>query len=372
VLDLALPADAPGGPPAHAATIAEVRRQYPKVKIVFISPRADFAARLAAIRAGGVAYFTRPVDVGALVERLDALTERGDGEPYRILVLDDDQELALFNADVLRRAGMRVLTLDDPLAIMEPLARFQPDLILMDLYMPACTGLELAAVLRQHEGYISTPIVFLSTELDTEQQLAALDLGGDEFLTKPINPRHLVAAVRARARRGRLLGSLIAYDSLTGLLNHGILKQRIESEVLRAGREGFPLAYAMLDLDRFKRINDTYGHAAGDRLLRSLALFLKQRLRRTDVIGRYGGDEIAVLLPHTDGETARRVLAAVCESFADLHHRSGGEVFTTSFSCGIAMFPGAGSAERLVAAADEALYAAKRAGRNRVEVWQPA
>ena len=363
--------DAPTPPSDRAQRIASLRRRSPAVKIAFLSSRTDLEARLEAVRAGGEAFFTKPVDVGTLVERLDLLTGHGPGEPYRILILDDDPDLALYYAEVLTAAGMQAMASGNPLEIMDSIAAFQPDLILLDVYMPACAGSEIAAVLRQREGTLSTPVVFLSTENGIDEQLAALSLGGDEFLTKPIAPWHLVAAVTARARHARLLRSLIAKDGLTGLLNHSTLIQRIESEVSRASRFGGTLSCAMLDVDHFKQINDTHGHAAGDRLLRSLSLFLKQRLRRSDIIGRYGGDEIAVLLPHTDSETAHQVVSGICQSFAQIRHHAGAETFTATLTGGIATYPGLSTPEMLIEAADHALYTAKRAGRGRVEIYSP-
>ncbi len=363
--------DAPTPPPDRAQRIASLRRRNPAVKIAFLSSRTDLEARLEAVRAGGEAYFTKPVDVGTLVERLDLLTGHGPGEPYRILILDDDPDLANYYAEVLTAAGMQAMATGNPLEIMDSIAAFQPDLILLDIYMPACAGSEIAAVLRQREGTLSTPIVFLSTENGIDEQLAALTLGGDEFLTKPIAPRHLVAAVAARSRHSRLLRSLIANDGLTGLLNHSTLIQRIESEVSRACRFGGTLSCAMLDVDRFKQINDSHGHAAGDRLLRSLSLFLKQRLRRSDIIGRYGGDEIAVLLPHTDSATAHQVVSGICQSFAQIRHHVGTTTFTATLTGGIATYPALQTPEMLIEAADHALYTAKRAGRDRVEIYTP-
>jgi diguanylate cyclase (GGDEF)-like protein len=363
--------DAPTPPPDRAQRIASLRRRNPAVKIAFLSSRTDLEARLEAVRAGGEAFFTKPVDVGTLVERLDLLTGHGPGEPYRILILDDDPDLASYYAEVLTAAGMQAMASGNPLEIMDSIAAFQPDLILLDVYMPACAGSEIAAVLRQREGTLSTPVVFLSTENGIDEQLAALTLGGDEFLTKPIAPRHLVAAVAARSRHSRLLRSLIANDGLTGLLNHSTLIQRIESEVSRASRFGGTLSCAMLDVDHFKQINDSYGHAAGDRLLRSLSLFLKQRLRRSDIIGRYGGDEIAVLLPHTDSATAHQVVSGICQSFAQIRHHVGATTFTATLTGGIATYPALQTPEMLIEAADHALYTAKRAGRDRVEIYSP-
>ena len=359
------------GPQAGAKVIEELRRKRSPGEpphVVFLSVRSDLEARLAAVRAGGEAYFTKPVDIGSLVEKLDLLTERHTGSPYRILVVDDDPDLAVEYAVVLDAAGMETEAICNPLELMEPLYSFKPDLILMDVHMQGCSGPELAAVLRQQESYLSTPIIFLSNEDGLDEQLAALDHGGDEFLTKPVEPGHLVASVAARARRGRTLRSLISHDGLTGLLNHSNLKLHLETELARAGRDETEVAYAMIDLDLFKSINDTHGHAAGDRLLRSLGLFLRQRLRRSDILGRYGGDEMAVILPRTSGPLAVQVLERIRASFSELLHRVGDEDISATISCGVATYPDHPNAELLAKGADAALYKAKRAGRNRVEL----
>jgi diguanylate cyclase (GGDEF)-like protein len=358
--------EGPGGgvETRRLATLGQGDGEAPKR--VILSSRLDLAARLEAVRAGGDAYLTKPVEAGLLAETLDRLTGGGPADPYRILIVEDDAELATLYAEALEAAGMRAAVVSDPMDVMAPLTRFQPDLILMDLYMPGCIGPELAAVLRQQDGYVGTPIVYLSTEAGLERQIAAINAGGDEFLTKPIAPAHLVAAVAARARRGRLLATRIAYDGLTGLLNHSHLKQQIEIELAQAGRERWQVAYAMIDVDRFKSINDTFGHTAGDRLLKSLARLLRQRLRRSDVVGRYGGDELAVLLPHTDGLTARRVLDEIRESFSHLRLSAGGREMAATLSCGVAVYPACPSPRELVEAADAALYEAKGGGRNRV------
>lgn len=359
------------GPLAGARTIEGIHRSSvpgAPPRVIFLSLRSDLEARLAALRAGGDAYFTKPVDIGSLVEKLDLLTERHAGSRYRVLIVDDDPDLAVEYAVMLDAAGMETEAICEPLQVMEPLYSFRPDLILMDVHMNGCTGPELAAVLRQQETYLSTPIIFLSGEEDPDEQLAAIDLGGDEFLTKPVDPGHLVSAVASRARRGRTLQSLISHDGLTGLLNHTNLKLHLEAELSRASRDDTEVAYAMIDLDLFKSINDTWGHAAGDRLLRSLGLFLRQRLRRSDVMGRYGGDELAVILPRTNGPTALQVLERIRAGFSELRHRVGETEIGATLSCGIATYPKNPTSGLLVQAADTALYKAKRAGRNRVEL----
>ncbi len=352
--------------PENAGQLAGLGPVHETPKRIFLSSRGDLAARLEAVRLGGDAYLTKPVEAGLLAETVDRLTGGSPADPYRVLIVEDDAEMATLYARALEEAGMKVVIESNPMVVMAPLSHLQPDLILMDLYMPGCTGPELAAVLRQQEGTIGTPIIYLSAEEGLAQQIAAINAGGDELLTKPIATGHLVAAVKARARRGRLLATRIAYDGLTGLLNHSHLKQQTEIELSRADREGWEVAYAMIDVDRFKSINDAFGHTSGDRLLKSLARLLRQRLRRSDVLGRYGGDELAVLLPHTDGPTARRVLDEIRDSFSRLRLLVGGREMSATLSCGVAVYPARPTAQDLVEAADAALYEAKGGGRNRV------
>lgn len=351
---------------AGAQELSRLRRSLRSpMKLLFLSSHGDLESRLAALRAGGEAYFTKPVDVAALVDQLDLLTGP-PAEPYRALVVESDDELAGECAGALRAAGLQVAVEIDPERFLEALATSRPDVVLLGLELPGCGGAELAEILHQIEGHVGTPVLFLAPAGSGEDRLTALELGGDELLTRPIDPLHLIAAVTTRARRGRRLASLISYDSLTSLLNHANLKQQLEAELARAARERVAVAFAMLDLDRFKSINDAHGHAAGDRLLRTLALFLKQRLRRSDLVGRHGGDEIGIIFPHTDGPTARAVLDNLRESFSRLQQSDAGAGLSVTWSGGIAVFPDFPTAELLVEGAERALAAAKSAGRNRV------
>lgn len=331
--------------------------------VIFFSSRPDFEARLASVRAGGAAYFTKPIDIDQLAEKLDVLTGRRPRRPYRILVVDDDEQLAELYARTLRAGGMQAKTCTNPLLVMEELSGHEPDLVLLDYHMPDCNGPELARTLRQAEGYESLPIVFLSTEADRDLQIRALTAGGDEFLTKPIEPRHLVVAVANRAERGRQLQGLVDHDGLTRLLNSASLKRNLQIEIARARRLRRPLSFAMLDIDFFKQVNDARGHVAGDRILVTLANLLSDRLRITDVIGRWGGDEIGVVLPQTTAREALLAIEPIRRQFAELELDSRRSV---SFSCGIADLAADATDVAFVEAADAALYRAKLEGRNRI------
>ncbi|MCP4352460.1 MAG: diguanylate cyclase [Desulfobacterales bacterium] len=337
------------------------------LNVVFISVLSDLNARLLAVRAGGVAYFHKPVDLSRLIDTLDHLVE-GDPEPSRILIVDDSWFMTEKYKLVLQKAGMEARTVNDPLKIMEPLEEFRPDLILMDMYMPECSGLELAKVIRQQEAFVSVPIVYLSGETDIDVQLEAMIPGGDDFLTKPIKSRHLILSVTSRVTRSRILRSFMIRDSLTGLLNHTRIKEHLDIEVERAKRGQGQMAFAMIDIDKFKSVNDTYGHPVGDQVIKSLSRLLKQRLRKTDIVGRYGGEEFAAILPETDGAGAKKVLDELRIAFGQIRHQHEHTDFTVTISCGVAAFPDFPSAASLNEAADQALYQAKNTGRNRVEI----
>ncbi len=252
--------------------------------------------------------------------------------------------------------------------VMEVLDEFSAELILMDINMPGASGEEVAQVLRQQEVHVSVPIVFLSGETDKNRQLAAMSHGGDDFLVKPIRPEHLVAAVSSRVERYRVLRNFMVRDSLTGLLNHTKTKEQLNVEVERAKRQNRPLTFAMIDLDHFKKVNDTYGHPTGDKVLKSLARLLQQRLRKVDVIGRYGGEEFAVILADTSGPDAARIMNSIREDLSQIIQHGEEAEFTVTFSCGLASFPEFSTPEAINSAADEALYQAKRNGRNRVMI----
>lgn len=340
-----------------------------KLPLLFFSHAdTDTPTRLAAVRAGGQEFFTGTLDASSLIERIEVLTHVSQYDPYKVLIIDDSRAQATHTERVLNSAGIVTRTLTEPIQAMSELADFQPDLIILDMYMPACNGPELAKVIRHNDRYVSVPIIYLSAEDDLDKQLDAMSEGGDDFLTKPIKPRHLIATVRNRASRARNLKSRMVRDSLTGLYNHTHTLQLLEDARFRARRDGQPLSFAMLDIDHFKRVNDTYGHPMGDRVIKSLALFLKQRLRKTDHIGRYGGEEFAVVLPDTDAATAAKVLDEIRKRFAEIVYPAQPQDLSCTFSCGIAELRGEQDSNLLSKQADEALYVAKHGGRNRVEI----
>lgn len=361
----------PNGQCAGTEMLATLQKETGKsLPAIVVSARDDFAARLAAVQAGGEAYFHKPVRPLALVAVLDELTCQQQHERYRILIVDDEPEIASYHGIILQEAGMVTYQLSDTTRVLDVLNEFRPDMVLMDMYMPCCSGRDLAKLVRQVPDYVGLPIVFLSSETDRQKQFSAMRIGAEGFLTKPVIPEDLVAAVAIRAERMRTLRSLMARDSLTGLFNHTTTTQLLASAIATAKRDGSALCFVMIDIDRFKAINDTHGHPVGDQVILALSRVLQQRLRNSDTVGRYGGEEFAVILAGLTIEHAARLINELREDFSRVTFHSANGEFHCTFSAGIASYPAQLHLESLRTAADKALYKAKRSGRNCVVIDQ--
>lgn len=336
--------------------------------LLVLTHQHDFATQLQAVRAGALGFFAKPVDIPQLESRLERCFAQQSGEPYRVLIVDDDRDLASRYSLVLRDAGMLVEILQDPAQIFEHLRNFNPEVVLLDVNMPHCTGPELAQIIRCNDDWLRIPIIYLSAETDIAKQMNALIKAGDDFVTKPISDNALVAAVFSRAQRARLLSDALSRDSLTGLLKHGDIKEQVAIELERALRTGDRASVVMLDIDHFKRVNDEHGHAAGDNVIRALANLLRQRLRRIDSLGRYGGEEFLAVLPDCTPQQAKQIVDEIRERFAELRFIADGGEFSCTLSAGVAGTDVHSQAEQLRERADKALYAAKHGGRNQVRV----
>lgn len=332
--------------------------------IMYIADQGDFGARLQSVRFGGKAFFTRPVDIGNLIGELDRLTDQETVDPYRVLIVEYNRGQAEYLASILQRARMDTHIITDPFEVLAELRRFNPELLLLNLYYPSCPGMELAAIIRMEETYHGIPIVFLTREMCQDRRMAALQRGGDDFLMQPVDSEQLISSVSFRVERTRSLRRIMLEDNLTGLYHHTALMDRF-TELLDKARESCqPLSLGMIDLDQFRQLNDNYGHAAGDGVIKNLARLLRRRMRPTDVMGRMGGEELAVVMPYTDLIEGRDTLDSIRSDFEKIRHYSSRGEFYATFSCGVASYPACDSLAKLSAAADRALYRAKEIGRN--------
>lgn len=297
----------------------------------------------------------------------------------RILVADDEPLNVLLLTKRLRAAGHSVTTAENGVSAVEAARAHLPDLVLLDLQMPDLDGFGVLAQLQADPTTASIPVIFVSAESDSARRAEAIGQGGHDFISKPFHPDELLARINAALRikdaHDRLhqqqveLDRLARRDPLTGLFNRRHLEEVLNWELEHTCSRRDPFSVIMLDIDHFKAINDTFGHPAGDQVLRDLGDLLITRLRQGDTPGRYGGEEFLLLLPATAEFGACHLAEQIRESVASRPFSAcpGRQV---TISAGVATISGTegGTVDPLVlvSLADRRLYDAKRRGRNRV------
>jgi two-component system cell cycle response regulator len=296
----------------------------------------------------------------------------------KVLVADDDMVSRRLLEAMLTRLGYDVVVAADGLearAIL--LAPDGPQLAILDWLMPGADGLEVCRAVRERP----TPYVYviLLTSKDQRHDLVtAFDAQVDDFITKPYETLELRARLRSGERVVTLQTRLLetqallkhqaSHDPLTGLWNRGQVHAQLDADLVQARRTGHPMSIIMADIDHFKHVNDRHGHAAGDDTLQIVARRVKDALRTSDQVSRYGGEEFLILLPDTPLPEARLIAERVRQAVASTPVATRAGNLDITLSLGVASSTEAGlSRDSLLAAADEALYRAKAGGRNRVE-----
>ncbi|ANB19319.1 EAL domain-containing response regulator [Dokdonella koreensis] len=296
-----------------------------RVHLAAFSAGGDLNARLHAMRAGCDAFIALPASTPAVLARLDELAHAHTPDPYRILIIEDDRTQALFADSILRKGGMQTLTLTDALAVLDELDRFRPDLILMDLHMPGCDGMELTALIREREAFVSTPIVFLSGEQDADKHFDALSAGGDDFLSKPIRPKHLISAVLNRVRRARRQQRRTPVPAEARALSGPVEKRQLLDRLSGllamddAGRREGGLLF--FGVEYTAAPHERIGWSRRDRLIEALGRHLGEAIGPGDLVTRCGDSGFAVLtrergvaaLEDWAGAQRTRLLAALEE-----------------------------------------------------------
>ena len=335
--------------------------------IFFVGAKSGFLDKVQAIHCGADGFFQVPVDWESVETRLKYLMDRGKPQNFRILSVEDDPDQAYFIRYVLESAGYRVHHIADPLLFEEALLSFNPDLVMLDILLPGMTGYELARYLRQDERWATMPILFLTTQNQLEAHIESARAGADDHLVKPVAPALLLSATASRLERARFLKNLLHRDGLTRLLTHTAFMEQAQSVVSQVKRNPNRLAALMLiDLDKFKTINERFGYATGDKILISLSTVLRQRLRSSDIVGRFGGEEIAIIVEDLEEYDAVNLAQRLLHDFSLMKHRApDGSEFTMTFSAGVAMLDSKlMDVERWRKHAEQALKAAKNNGRN--------
>jgi two-component system cell cycle response regulator len=301
---------------------------------------------------------------------------RQDQRGVRLLVADDHVEFSRFLVEILMAAGHDVVVAHDGRQARDALLQGGYDIALLDWVMPEIDGVSLCRLVREHHRARYLYIILLTVRNDPEDIVAGLNAGADDYVTKPFRSAELLARVRAGERIVRLqrelreaneqLAVLALTDELTGLPNRRAILQRLEEELSRSQRERRRLSIALVDVDELKAVNDTFGHGAGDSVLKGFSRLMATHTRPYDAIGRFGGDEFLLVLPGVNEEQALLVGQRLCTLVCEMPVRSGGggEQAITA-SVGIAeAHPDDGPTD-VLARADEALYRSKSRGGNR-------
>lgn len=344
--------------------LAETARTRPVVVMTHQEQRVD---PVEVARRGGRGFLPPSVMDGQAVESVIALRERLRAEGTKVLAIDDDRAVLDALGAVLGAGGLEVETSSDPTRFWTLLERDVPDLVVLDFDMPEVTGPELCRALRNDPRWEGVPVMFLTSRTDAASVHEVFDAGADDFLSKPFLGPEVVARITNRLERVRLYRALADTDGLTGLPNRRKSAETLEDFRRSAARLGQPLSLAILDVDHFKRVNDGFGHAVGDAVLRGVGTALRQTFRGEDVVSRWGGDEFVVGMLGMSEADGRQRIGDFIESVRDRRFGEGAAHTTVTLSAGLAEFPTDGQEiGDLYRAADRALYAAKGEGRDRV------
>jgi two-component system, cell cycle response regulator len=375
------------------------------VPVIMVSALDQTSDQIQGLKAGADDFLTKPVDDIALVTRVKNLARLKTLNDEMLMRIADGSEIALLQgtgADWANvEAGARILVVEDQerdvQRVVAALAKMHAvdvepdlqaallqlgdqayDLLIVSLTLTGADGLRLCGQVRSLERLRHLPIVVVVEPGDEARLLRALDMGVNDYLVRPIDRHELLARVRTQIRRKRRTDhlrdsldervELAVKDALTGLFNRRYLESHVGTLVERARRSAAPLSVLMADIDAFKSVNDTLGHAAGDSVLREFAQRLRRSIRSVDLACRLGGEEFIVVMPDTSLERARQAGERVRAGIAAEPFRGGplGGVEVTA-SVGVATLePRDQGLDDLVKRADQALYVAKRQGRNRV------
>jgi diguanylate cyclase (GGDEF)-like protein len=286
-------------------------------------------------------------------------------QSQHILLVEDEAAARGAMAALLREEGYRVTAVIDGIEALDAVDREVPDLVISDVNMPRCDGFHLVRRLRDRPATAHVPIVLVSALAAPNRRVVGLDLGADDFVAKPIDFGELLARVRAHLRRAHERDDLerrAVIDGLTGILNRRGIAAVLQREIQRSRRSGTPLSVLMIDVDRFKKINDDHGHQAGDTVLRHVARSVADVVRVVDQVGRFGGDEFLVVLPDADASAAATLAGRLHTlRLPPLAVGADTEVDVT-ISTGVATLRADDTTDSLVERADRDMYRVKRTG----------
>ena len=381
------------------------------IPIIVVTALTETKDKIKALDAGAEEFISKPVNSTELIARIKSMLRlrqyqeqldirsqseesfiqpANQGTPVQVpadqplvLLVEDSVSDAKLIKSYLHELPYRVTVVSSGEEALLLAERKKVDIVLLDIMLPGVNGFEVCRSLRKMEHAKNVQIVIITCLNDLENKIRGIELGADDFLIKPINCRELTGRINILLKKKAYMDTLCynyenalnsaIIDGLTGLYNHFYFKRYLSVEVKRSLRHHYPVSLVMIDVDDFKHHNDTLGHPAGDMILKEFARVLRNNIREIDLPVRYGGDEIAVVLPCCDRDNALQVMTRIRESFASHTFTEEKQLDpgSVTLSMGIAMSPAdAASAEDLIEKADQMLYRAKNDGKDRITVFE--
>lgn len=334
---------------------------FKRMHTIFVSKTGEFEKRLKAVRMGCKSFFTTPINVDEVISELENLKYLWSGK-FRAITIDDEPEVLKYYSNLLTEADIENRPLSNYKNLENELHTFQPDIILLDLNMPECSGIELAAIIRQQKSYEDVPIVFLSTEENKSVQLKAMSVGVDDFITKASDPNYLIQTIRNKASRYKKIKSMSIKDNLTGAFNFRYMSREIEKyiELYNTIKKNFLIC--ITQIDNITLIRNSYGYTAADQLLTSLYVLLSNQLDSSRIIGHATPDKFLIIFPFNSLEQAKQEMLAIQKKFNSSLQYSHGKAYSSSFSVGFAIYQNGCSIESLLnlAEMDIAIYSKRK------------
>ncbi|MDQ7096863.1 diguanylate cyclase [Desulfosporosinus sp. PR] len=291
----------------------------------------------------------------------------------KVLVVDDNINNIRLLKEILEDENFLVHTSDDGVSTLEMVLNLKPDIILLDIMMPGMDGYEVCRTLKTNSLTQDIPVIMVTAKTEGEDVKRALDLGAFDYIKKPIDEIEVVARVQSALRFKKQqdkLKEMASRDGLTGVYNHALLLELFQKEFTKQERSGGNLAFVMLDIDHFKKVNDTYGHMAGDTVLKELTKIIVSNVRNGDIVGRYGGEEFGLVLTDISLEKVCQLCERIRQAIENNAFDIGTELIKITVSMGICFRKPDDSLTggEMIKKADESLYKAKLMGRNRIEL----
>ncbi|WP_340371498.1 diguanylate cyclase [Peribacillus sp. FSL E2-0218] len=308
-------------------------------------------------------------------EHFDEIEVKGksvrDSQAPLIQIIDDDISMLILLKDLLEEQGWMVITNADPVKATNQYFEMQPDCLILDIQLPAKDGFQILQDIHLHNEKYFIPKIMISIQNDKPTRIKAFKMGADDFIGKPIDIDEFIVKMERHLQRKRIFDQSVLIDELTQVYNRRFLEDTLPRYFNDYKRSGQPFTISIIDIDHFKRVNDRYGHAVGDFVLAEFAQFIKSKIRSSDLICRYGGEEFVLIFPDTSNVQAKNKLTRLIKDFSAKEFTHEGQPFSVTFSAGAFTVENEQvTPKEALEEADTSLYEAKRTGRAKVESIQ--